>query len=30
VEWASKETKNGRIQFEYIQGMIKKQLESGD
>ena len=30
VEWASKETESGRTQFEHIQGMIKKQLESGD
>ena len=30
VEWASKETESGRTQFEYIQGMIKKKLESGD
>ncbi len=30
AEWASKETESGRTQFEYIQGMIKQRLESGD
>lgn len=28
VEWASKETESGRTQYAYIQGIIKKQLES--